>query len=106
MKLTDGRQAPWLPTYHFWVLALLLLPLASIGVYAIFTVASAEAPNDGAALGAIGTTIVLSTLLLAHERAVRRMPAWRRAVWSVAGGLLVASLEWVILLAYAVYQWS
>jgi hypothetical protein len=105
MKLTDGRQAPWLPTYHFWVLALLLLPVASIGVFATFMGASAEEPSGDTAQVAIGTPIVLSTLILAHERAVRRMPAWRRAVWSVVGGLLVAGLDWVILLAYAVYQW-
>ncbi len=98
--LTDGRQEPREPTWHFWVLALLVLPLASIAVFAMFALAS------DLFLIAEATCIVLSALLLAQERAVRRMPPWRRAVWSVVGGLLVASVDWVILVAFFYYAIS
>ncbi len=106
MKLTDGQQAPYEPTWRFWLLALLVLPVASVVVYAMFMLASANEPADELSLVAAGTPIMLSALLLTQERAVRCMPVWRRAVWSVVGGLVVAMVDYMIFVAYLYYAIS
>lgn len=86
MQLTDGRQAPRAPTWHFWVLALLALPVAVIALR--IADSATGVPEDLVMLG----TTALSGYLLAHERAVRRMARRRRIVWAVIGCLLTAAV--------------
>jgi len=86
MKLTDGRQAPGAPTWHYWMLVLLLLPGA--GTVLVF---AGEANGVSYGLTVPGIAAVTG-VLLAYERAVRRMPPGRRIAWAVVGGVLAAAL--------------
>lgn len=84
--LTDGRQAASLPTWQFWVLVLLVFPVASLVL-----LLGGGALGVPPALTGVGTVAVVGALL-SQERAIRRMqPRWRVA-WAAAGCVITVAV--------------
>ncbi len=96
-QLTDGRQAPLLPTWRYWVIVLLACPVA-LAVPAGYLIAGIgpgvvwPVPTVLAALGA-------TTVAVLRERRVRAMSAGWRAGWVAVGLTLGGALACVIAVA-------
>lgn len=93
---SDSRRALARPTWHFWVLALAVLPVSSVALII--------GGSAGGATPALMATVavVVSAALLAQERAVRGMESRWRAAWTVGGCLAAAAVAAALFVALVV----
>lgn len=96
-ELTDGRQAPLLPTWRYWVVVLFACPAAMAvpAGYLIAGIGPGVVWPVPAVLAALGVTIVA----ILRERRVRAMSAGWRAGWVAVGLSLGGALACVIAVA-------